>query len=309
MSNNENNYSEKAIPLIFLGIYFLLIAISAEVDWFWNNRLYDPTEPGEIAYIWLLAVLLPLILIIGWLIMERFPKRVKEPAPVEGDKKKFIWSIILVLIFQNMIPVFYLVFDRDELYVDLIIAILLLVNFIGFSAIAAFFPIHSENAKRRKRWLIFFLIAVLPFYILVSVLIGASWNATGDTQQTLKLIYWIIMWGVLMPMSFVFLGMSWKNGRGESRKAFNISFAGILMQYSFLEDFLFYALNGQPQPAGYNALLNFPLDVARFFGHQGVALNTVELLIWMLIMISLAVIVIFDIPYKLYEKKFSRKKK
>ncbi|NVM53505.1 MAG: hypothetical protein HWN66_07345 [Candidatus Helarchaeota archaeon] len=304
MSDDEQNFSDKVIyPLIFLGIFVLLIAISAEVDWFWNGGLYGTVAFKELAFVWLFSVLLPLILIIGWLIMERFPQRVKEPTPIEGDKKKFIWWIIILLIIQNTVPVFYIVFDRDLLYVDLVIAVLLIINFIAFAAIAAFFPIHSENAKRRKRWLIFFLIGVLPFYVLVGGLIGASWATTGGTQETLKLIYWIMMWGMVMPLSFVFLGVSWKNGRGESRKAFNIAFAGILMQYSFLEDFLFYALNGQPQPPlGYTALLNFPLDIARLFGHQTVALTTVELLIWMIIMISIAVVIIFDIPYIVYKK-------
>jgi len=62
-------------------------------------------------------------------------------------------------------------------------------------------------------------------------------------------------------------------------------------------------LNGQPQPSGgYQALLNFPLDISRLFGHQGVALTPTELVLWMIIMISIAVIVLFDVPYQVYKK-------
>ncbi len=306
MSDSENKFTDNLIwPLIFLGIFILLIAISAEVDWFWNGGLYGTVPLKELAYVWLFSVLMPLLLIIGWILINKLPKEGKEPVRREGDKKKFIWMIIIILIMQNTVPVFYLVFNRDQLFVDVIIAGLLIGNFIAMAALAEYIPVPSEQAKIRKRWLKYFLIAVLPFFVLVGGLIGASWAVTGGTQDTLKLIYWIMMWGVVMPLSFVFLGVSWKLGGGESRKAFNIGFAGIIMQYSFLEDFLFYALNGQPQPpGGYQALLNFPLDISRLFGHQGVALNTMELVIWMTIMISLAVIVLFDVPYLVYKKIF-----
>lgn len=304
MSESEKKLRDQLLwPLIFLGIFVLLIAISAEVDWFWNGGLYGTVPLKELAYVWLFSVLIPLILIIGWVLLNKLPKEGSEPVRIEGDKKKFIWSIVIILIMQNMVPVFYMMFNRDELFVDLIIAILLIVNFIAMAALAAFIPIPSQKTKIRKRWLMYFLIAVLPFYVLVGGLIGASWAVTGGTQDTLKLIYWIMMWGVVMPLSFVFLGVSWKLGTGESRKAFNIGFAGILMQYSFLEDFLFYVLNGQPQPlGGYQALLNFPLDISRLFGHQGIALTPTELVIWMIIMISIAVIVLFDVPYLVYKK-------
>ena len=246
---------------------------------------------------------MPLLLLIGWIILKISLHKGAEPVRVEGHKKKFIWSIVIILIMQNMIPIFYLMFNRDELFVDILIAFLLIANFIAMAALAAFIPIPSKEGQSRRRLLMYFLFAVLPFYVLVGGLIGASWAVTGGTQDTLKLIYWIMMWGVVMPLSFVFLGVSWKLGRGESRKAFNIGIAGILIQYSFLEDFLFYALNGQPQPpGGYTALLNFPLDISRLFGHQGIPLTPIELVIWMIIMISIAVIVLFDVPYLIYKK-------
>lgn len=203
---------------------------------------------------------------------------------------------------QNSVPVLYMLLNRDELYVDLSVAVLLIINFVAMAAMAAFFPIHSESSNRKKRWVIFFLLAVVPFYVMVGGLIPVT-RAIPD----LKIIYWIMMWGMVMPLSYVFLGASWKNGGRSSRKAFNIALAGIIMQYSFLEDFLFYALNGQPQPVGgYTALLNFPLDISRLFGHQGVPMNTIELLIWMTIMIAIAVVVIFDVPHLIY-KKISKK--
>ncbi len=292
---STNNF---VYPLIFLGLFVLLIGISAEVDWFWNGGLHGTIKFKELAYVWLFVVLMPLLLIFGWLLMKKFPKTGGDPMPIEGDRNKFIWSIIFILVMQNMVPIFYLLFNRDEFFIDLVIAVLMIINFISMSAMAAFFPIHSESSARNKRWLIFFLFAVLPFYILVGVLIGVTWIVPD-----LKIIYWIVMWGLVLPMSFVFLGMSWKNGGGNPRKAFNIAFAGIIMQYSFLEDFFFYALNGQPQPAGgYEALLHFPLDISRLFGHQGVALTPTELLIWMIIMLALAALIVLDVPFLVYKK-------
>jgi hypothetical protein len=302
MSKKENSIRDKLIvPLIFLGIFILMVAISAEVDWFWSQGIGGGGSMKELSFVWLFAVLLPLVLVIGWLMMERFPAKVNEPSPIEGDKKKFIWSIIILVIAQNSIPAFYFLF-RDELFGDLAIAVLFIMNFIAMASIAAYFPIHTDEAKRRKRWLIFFLLAIIPFYVQVGALIGITW-----IFPDIRIIYWILMWGIVMPLSFVFLGVSWKNGRGEPRKAFNIAMAGILIQYSFLEDFLFYALNGQPQPATYDALLYFPLDIAHLFGHQGVGITPSELLIWMIIIIVIAVVILFDVPYTLYQKISSKK--
>jgi nitric oxide reductase large subunit len=61
-------------------------------------------------------------------------------------------------------------------------------------------------------------------------------------------------------------------------------------------------LNGQPQPAGYTALLNLPIDLARLFGHQGVPLTPKELYLWMSIIICVAIVIIFDIPFPIYNK-------
>ncbi|MHA1265616.1 MAG: hypothetical protein ACTSRS_10305 [Candidatus Helarchaeota archaeon] len=297
MNRQETNLKEKIrYPLIFLIVIIGLIAISAEIDWFWEGGLQGTEELKELAFIFLFGVFIPVVLLFGFYI-QKGSSSIKVPLPNKNDRKRFIWSIIIILILQNLIPIFYLFLNRDETIIDIILAILLLGNFVAMGTLAAYFPLHKEPSKRMKRWFLFFLIAILPFYILIASIIWITWMIPD-----LKLIYWILMWGVLMPLTFVFLGVSWKSRTGMARESFNIAFGGILIQYSFLEDFLYYALNGQPQPVSYNALLNLPIDLAHLFGHQGVGLSPVELGIWMGIIITIGILILFDIPYQIYQK-------
>jgi hypothetical protein len=288
-------------PLVFLAVIIGLIAISAEIDWFWNGGLYDTVPVKELAFVFLFGVFTPVVVLFGFYIIKKMPLSADKPSPLQGDRKKFVWSIIIIVILQNTIPVVYLLLDRDLIIIDVTLAILLFGNFVAMAALAAYYPIHPDESKQTKRWFLFFLIGVFSFYVMIGGIIGVSWMIPD-----LKLIYWILMWGVVMPMTFVFLGLCWKARTGERRQAFNIAFGGILIQYSFLEDVLFYALNGQPQPTGYNALLNLPIDIAHLFGHQGIALTPAELLIWLVIMLSLGVLIIFDVPYQIYHRLRSK---
>lgn len=302
MSNLKLGWKENFVnSLIFLAVIIGLIAISAEIDWFWNGGLHGTVAFKELAYIFLFGIFVPFVTLFGFYVIRKIPISGEPFIGSPSDRKKFIWSLLIILVLQNTIPVVYLLMDRNLVVIDVILAVMLFANFIAMAALAAYFPVHSEEPKRVKNWLLFFLIGVLPFYVLIGGVIGLSWMIPD-----LKLLYWILMWGVVMPITFVFLGVSWKTRTGSARKAFNIAFGGIIIQYSFLEDVLFYALNGQPQPTGYTALLNLPIDLAHLFGHQGIAITPIELLIWIIIMFSIGIPIIFDVPYQVYQK-FLRK--
>ena len=270
----SENISDSWIKkLVVLAIFIGIIILTAELDW-----AAEHSEVGiVIRLVWLIS-LLSLGLILPILFMYLAGN--KEGERGESDKKWLIIAIILFL-FANGIPiVFYLILGISPgffLYVQLIL----------FGLIPAYFLQLKTIKKRILILAIFFAAILVPIGFLVNSSIDDIWYE-GVVDKTM---YYLSFWGLLMTFFYLILAIGWKLGGGTKRQSWNIFIAGTLLQYSTLEDLLYFLLNGQPLPGTWPWMSNFVINLEALFGHIPTDL---DLLIFCLVISVIAIFILFD---------------
>jgi len=268
--NNSNSWIKK---IIILGIFIGVILLTAEVDW-----AAEHSEVGlAIRLVWLISLIsLGLILPIGFMYLAGN----KESERRESDKKWFIIGIILFLIANGIPIVFYLILEISQgffLYVQLVL----------FGLIPAFIIQPKKFNFRILILVILFATIIIPIGFLVNSTIDDLWYA-GVTDKTM---YYLTFWGLLMTFFYLIIAIGWKLGGGSKRQSWNILVAGTLLQYSSLEDFFYFFLNGQSLPGTWPWMSNFVINLEALFGHIP---TDFDLLIFCLIISSIAIFILFD---------------
>jgi hypothetical protein len=259
--------------LIILAIFIGVIAITAEVDW-----AAEHSEVGIVMrLVWLISLMvLGLILPIGFLYLAGNEIRERN----DSDKKWLIIAVVLFLI-ANGIPIVF--------YVGLGIppGFLLYLQLVLFGLIPAFF-LQPESIKKRILVIfILFLIIIVPIGILVNLTIDDLWYG-GVTDKTM---YYMSYWGLLMTFFYLIIAIGWKLGGGTKRQSWNIFLSGTLLQYSTLEDFFYFLLNGQPLPGTWPWMNNFVINLEALFGH---VVTDLDLLLFCIIISAIAIFILFD---------------
>ncbi|MFX0042378.1 MAG: hypothetical protein ACFE8L_05665 [Candidatus Hodarchaeota archaeon] len=268
--NNPNSWIKKLIILLlFIGV----IMITAELDW----AAEHPDVGIAVRLIWLIS-LLSLGLILPLLFMYFAGN--EESKRRESDKKWFVIAIILFMIANGIPIVFYLILGISPgffIYLQLIL----------FGLIPAFFHQPKEIKYRILILVILFAAILIPLGIFVNLTIDIIWYE-GETDKTM---YYLSFWGLLMTFFYLIVAIGWKLGGGTKRQSWNIFVSGTLLQYSTLEDFFYFLLNGQSLPGTWDWMSNFVIDLKTLFGHVPTDL---ELLIFCLIISSIALFILFD---------------
>ncbi len=268
--NNSNSWIKKLIILfIFIGV----IMLTAEVDW----AAEHPDVGIAVRFIWLISLLsLGLILPILFIYFAGN----EESKRGESDKKWFIIAIILFLIANGIPIIFYVILGISPgffLYLQLIL----------FGLIPAFFHQPKKKKYRILVLVTLFAIIIIPIGVLVNLTIDDIWYE-GVVDKTM---YYLSFWGLLMTFFYLIVAIGWKLGGGTKRQSWNIFVAGTLLQYSTLEDFLYFFLNGQPLPGTWPWMSNFVINLEILFGHVPTDL---DLLIFCLIISIIALFILFD---------------
>jgi hypothetical protein len=276
--NNPNSWIKK---LIILFLFIAVIMLTAEVDW----AAEHPDVGIAVRLIWLIS-LLSLGLILPLLFMYFAGN--EESKRGESDKKWFIIAIILFMIANGIPIVFYVILGISPgffIYLQLIL----------FGLIPAFFLQPKEIKYRILILLILFAVILIPVGIFVNLNIDTLWYE-GETDKTM---YYLSFWGLLMTFFYLFIAIGWKLGGGTKRQSWNIFVAGTLLQYSTLEDFFYFLLNGQSLPGTWDWMSNFVIDLETLFGHVPTDL---DLLIFCLIISSIALFILFDVHGYIWTK-------
>lgn len=273
---SENNLKPWIKRIIVLAMFIGVILLTAEVDW-----AAEHSEVGlAIRLVWLISLLsLGLILPIGFMYLAGN----MESERGKSDKKWFMIGIILFLIANGIPIVFYVILGISPgffLYVQLAL----------FGLIPAFFLQPKKFNHRILTVIILFAAIIAPIGFLVNSTIDNLWYASVPD----KTMYYLSFWGLLMTFFYLILAIGWKLGGGSKRQSWNIFVAGTLLQYSTLEDFFFYFLNREPLPGPPNHwywMENFVINLKDLFGHNPTSL---DLLVFCLIISSIAIFILFD---------------
>ncbi|MCK4779302.1 MAG: hypothetical protein KAT57_03905, partial [Candidatus Lokiarchaeota archaeon] len=270
---SENNLKPWIKRIIVLAMFIGVILLTAEVDW-----AAEHSEVGlAIRLVWLISLLsLGLILPIGFMYLAGN----MESERGKSDKKWFMIGIILFLIANGIPIVFYVILGISPgffLYVQLVL----------FGLIPAYFLQPKKFNHRILTVIILFAAIIAPIGFLVNSTINDLWY-TGVTDKTM---YYLSFWGLLMTFFYLILAIGWKLGGGSKRQSWNIFVAGTLLQYSTLEDFFYFFLNGQPLPGTWPWMSNFVINLEILFGNVPTDL---DLLIFCVIISSIAIFILFD---------------
>lgn len=262
--------------LIILAIFIGVIMITAELDWAAEN----PSVGLPIRLLWLIMLLsLGLILPIAFMYLAGNKKLERG----ESDKKWLIIAIILFLIANGIPIIFYVVLGKSQSF-------LLYLQLALFGLIPAFFLQAKKTKIRLLTLVILFVLVIVPIGILVNMTIDDIWYG-GVTDKTM---YYLSFWGLLMTFFYLIIAIGWKIGGGSKRQSWNIFIAGTLLQYSTLEDFFYFLLNGESLPGPplyWHWMENFVINMKVLFGEQ---ITSFELLIFCLIISVIAIFVLFD---------------
>lgn len=204
----------------------------------------------------------------------------KEGKRGESDKKWLIIAIVLFLMANGIPIVFYVILGNPP-------GFLLYLQLALFGLIPAF--ILQPKTKRNKIviLLILFLVIIVPIGVLVNNTIDDLWYE-GVTDKTM---YYLSFWGLLMTFFYLVVAIGWKFGGGSKRQSWNIFLSGTLLQYSTLEDFLYFLLNGQSLPGTWPWMSNFVINLEALFGHIPTDL---DLLLFCVIISAIAIFILFD---------------
>lgn len=270
---SENNLKPWIKRIIVLAMFIGVILLTAEVDW-----AAEHSEVGlTIRLVWLISLLsLGLILPIGFMYLAGN----MESERGKSDKKWFMIGIILFLIANGIPIVFYVILGISPgffLYVQLVL----------FGLIPAYFLQPKKFNHRILTVIILFAVLIAPIGFLVNSTIDNLWYASVAD----KTMYYLSFWGLLMTFFYLVLAIGWKLGGGSKRQSWNIFVAGTLLQYSTLEDFFYFFLNGQPLPGTWPWMSNFVINLEILFGNVPTDL---DLLIFCVIISSIAIFILFD---------------
>ena len=263
--------------LIILAIFICVIIITAELDW-----AAEHFNIGiGVQLTWLISLLsLGFILPIGFMYLASN----KDIERGDTDKKWLIIAIILFLIANGIPIIFYVILGNPPgffLYLQLAL----------FGLIPAFFLQPKEKKTRILLLAIFFLAIIVPIGILVQITIGEVWAQLIAYGSADKTMYYLAFWGLLMTFFYLIIAVGWKLGGGSKRQSWNIFIAGTLLQYSTLEDFFYFLLNGQSLPGTWPWMSNFVINLEALFGHIPTDL---DLFIFCLIISIIAIFILFD---------------
>ncbi|MFX1449088.1 MAG: hypothetical protein ACFFCG_13325 [Promethearchaeota archaeon] len=258
---------------IVLAIFIGVIILTAEVDW-----AAEHSEVGIVMrFVWLISLLsLGLILPIVFIYLAGN----KESERGKSDKKWLIIAIVLFLIANGIPIIFYVVLGTPQ-------GFLLYLQLVLFGLIPAFILQPKTMRNRLIVLLVLFLIIIVPIGILVNFTIDDLWYG-GVTDKTM---YYLSFWGLLMTFFYLIVAIGWKFGGGSKRQGWNIFVAGTLLQYSTLEDFLYFLLNGQSLPGTWPWMSNFVINLEALFGRIP---TDSDLLLFCLVISAIAIFILFD---------------
>ncbi|MFO7795634.1 MAG: hypothetical protein ACQERB_01885 [Promethearchaeati archaeon] len=276
---NEKNSKSLLKKFIILVIFLGVIIITAEVDWAAENSLVGL----GFRYFWFI-LLLSLAIILPLLFMYLAGGEMREEN--EYERKLFIISIILFVIANGIPIIFYVIIGIPPgFFIYLQLAL--------FGLIPAFFPRLRDNRSRIILLVLLYTIIIVPIGILVNSAISSLW-AGGDNW-----IYYLSFWGLLMTFFYLLIAIGWKLGGGTQRQSWNIFVAGTILQYSTLEDFFFFLLNGQSLPGTWDWMDQFVINLEWLFGRVPTDL---DLLLFCIITSSIALFVLFDVHGYIWNK-------
>lgn len=268
--NNSNSLKNKFIVLaIFIGI----IILTAELDW----AAEHPGVGLGLRLLWL-SLLMGLGFAIPVLFIYLTGNKINERD--ESDKKWFIISVILFIIANGIPIIFYIVLEISP-------GFFLFVQLALFGLIPAFILQPKSLKIRILILIILFAVILLPLGFFVNLTINDIWWG-GLTDKTM---YYLAFWGLFMTFFYLIIAIGWKFGGGSKRQSWNLFVAGTLLQYSTLEDFLYFFLNGQPLPGVWPWMENFVINLEALFGHIP---TNIDLMIYCLIISSIAIFILFD---------------
>ncbi len=292
LKNMFRNFYLKMILVVLLII--ALIAVSAEVDWWWSQGKLGLVV-GNLTLVWLFGGLLGLGLLFALLLWQ-----IGEVKPAESRpwKKLFFIALVLALVGHNLTAILYM------MGFTIVSAPIVILTTIMMSLLPAVIPRPATTKRQLIYILLMVLVVVLPFMIGVTMFINLSWLMPLETLFTT--LYWMFIWGFVMPTIYMTMALGYKMGGGRLRHAFNIALAGTLMQYSLLEDLFFYLLTGTPLPTIWPWLGNFIFPLELIFLHPGIAITTAELLIWLGVMTTISMVILFDIYGFVWDRYIKR---
>ncbi|MFX1280674.1 MAG: hypothetical protein ACFFA3_14965, partial [Promethearchaeota archaeon] len=208
----------------------------------------------------------------------------KDHEKAESDKKWLKLAIILFLIANGIPIIFYVVLGISPgffLYIQLIL----------FGLIPAFFIQPKKMRHRVFVLVIFYAVVIVPIGILVNITIDDIWAKEMTIGTADKTLYYLSFWGLLMTFFYLLVAIGWKLGGGSKRQSWNIFIAGTLLQYSTLEDFFYFILNGQNLPGEWEWMSNFVINLTALFGHIP---TDMDILIFFVIICLIAIFILFD---------------
>jgi hypothetical protein len=267
--------------LVILGIFIGIVAITAKVDWGAEN---PGLGPGFMIG-WLFGGLLTLGIVLPILFMHLAGNETRERE--ESDKKWFIIALIIYTVANGIPVVFYVILGNPPGF--------FLFLQLGLFGLIPAFILQPKGIKMRYIVLVILFAAVLaPLAVLVFL--------TDPAVE--QFLYYLFFWGLFCVFLYLFIAIGWKLGGGTRRQSWNIFMAGMLVQFSTLEDFLYYLLNGQSLPPNWYWLEDFVINLVKLFGHDPTSL---DLLIFCVIMMSIAVLILFDVHGYLWDRYIKKK--
>jgi hypothetical protein len=280
-------------PLVYI-LFIFIVAVTAKVDW----AAEHPSSGVLFRYFWLIFLLsLGFVLPIVFMYLAGNQTRKKE----ESDKKWFIIALILFLIANGIPIIFYVLLGIPP-------GFLLFLQLALFGLVPAFI-FQPKELKIRNIILILLSAAILiPLIVLVDLAISSIWaNPFNNTLigdlfpilKTDKTLYYLFFWGLFSVFIYFIISIGWKFGGGTKRGSWNIFMSGMLVQYSTLEDFLYYILNNQNLPGEWPWLENFVINLVELFGRVPTDL---DLFIFCLIVNIIALFILFDGHGYIYKK-------
>lgn len=266
---------------VILGIFIGIVLITAEVDW-----AAEHASVGLVFRLFWLIILLSLGLIVPILFMYIAGK--KEYEKKESDKKWFIIALIIFIFANGIPPFFYIVLGQTPgffLYLQLAL----------FGLVPAYIFQPKTSKMRFLILALLFVLIVLPLGILVNLVINELWlNPIMD-----KTLYYLLFWGLLSVFIYFLIAIGWKFGGGTKRQSWNIFVSGMLIQYSTLEDFFYFLMNGAPLPESWPWMSNFVINLELLFGHTPV---TADLIVFCIITMIIAIFILFDCHGLIWDK-------
>ena len=284
-------------PLIYL-LFVFIVAVTAKVDW----AAEHPSSGFLFRYFWLIFLLsLGFVLPLVFMYLVGNQRR----KPEDSDKKWFIIALILFMIANGIPIIFYVVLGISP-------GFFLFLQLALFGLVPAFI---FQPKQINIRYLLLILLAaaiLVPLTVLVDTAISPIWvnphnhSFLGELfpfLRTDKALYYLFFWGLFSVFLYFIIAIGWKFGGGTKRGAWNIFMAGMLVQYSTLEDFLYFILNNQNLPGEWPWLENFVINLVALFGRVP---TDFDLLIFCLIINVIALFILYDGHGYIYQK-FIRK--